>query len=81
MRKPNLPAITDEFQGLATALKRDSNFQYAAFCMQAAARCEEAMGHVPGQAEDLVCGLPAMLDVCFPRTLLTAHCDRCKARR
>eukprot|EP00128_Syssomonas_multiformis_P005101 Colp12_sorted_trinity150504_noHs@28682 len=51
MRKPNLGEVIEQYGQLFSALKREGNHQYAAFCCLAIARCDQAMGHTMPEAE------------------------------
>ncbi|KJE94217.1 hypothetical protein, variant [Capsaspora owczarzaki ATCC 30864] len=54
MRKPNLTEAASSFNELFASMKRDGNNQYAAFCLLAVARCEQAMSNTAEEAEKTV---------------------------
>ena len=51
MRKPNVAEAAELYAELANQLRRDGNHAYAAVCVMAVARCEEALANPTGQVE------------------------------
>eukprot|EP00040_Diaphanoeca_grandis_P002738 m.22566 g.22566 ORF g.22566 m.22566 type:complete len:327 (+) comp13858_c0_seq1:315-1295(+) len=54
LRKPNQGDAIDQYESLSKWLEGEGIHQYAAFCMLAAARCDQAMGNPTGEADKFV---------------------------
>ncbi|KAJ9589462.1 hypothetical protein L9F63_017323 [Diploptera punctata] len=54
LRKPNVTEASEQFGRLALQCERDEVPQYAGMCWTAAARCENSLGNVSGEAWNLL---------------------------
>jgi len=51
LRKPNVSEASEQFRQLGKRLEDNQEPQYAAYCHLAIGRCEQTIGHNPGEAE------------------------------